>query len=304
MNAISFLAQNTESRVRRFIRKSEIRRLVGKLQQRPLDPELHFRLGKLLLRAHDWPLAAAELRSATTLGKGIDAVGPWLERAQARLPPLTRLEHNQYYRFESLAREISRHGEPAGASVLDVGGGKGYLAQFLPRTDYCLAEPTVNGISGVDLPFTENSFDYVVSCHVLEHVPPGERFTFLDRLCATAKQAVVLLNPFHLAGTSVSERLEFLLRVTGADWAREHLECGLPYLADIEKFAQQRGIRCKIRPNGSVATSTALVLLEHFAKKSLRIAEFERVSEFFNSQMIDCSTSEQFPNAYLVRFDL
>lgn len=304
MTSLSFLAQTAGARIRRYAGTFRIRRLVAELRQRPLDPELHFRLAKILLRAHDWPLAAAEFRSAITLGKEIDAVRPCLEQAQTRLPILTRLEHNQYYRYDTLAREVSRLDDPSGVSVLDVGGGKGYLAQFLPGTNYCLAEPSVNGISGVDMPFSERSFDYVVSCHVLEHVPPDERFQFLDRLCATARRAVVLLNPFHVDGTSVTERLELLLRVTGAAWAREHLECGLPYLAEVEKFAQERGIRYQIRPNGSMTTSTALVLLEHFAKKSLRIAEFERISEFFNTRLLECSTSEQFPNAHLVRFDL
>lgn len=281
-----------------------MRRLLAELRRRPIDPELHFSLGKTLLRAHDWPLAAAELRSAITLGKERDAAWSWLQQAETRLPRLTRLEHNQYHRYQTLAREVSREDDASGVSVLDIGGGKGYLAQFLPRVDYCLAEPSVNGISGVDMPFTKQSFDYVVSCHVLEHVPPGERVQFLDKLCATARRSVILLNPFHVDGTSASERLRFLLRVTGAAWAREHLECGLPFLDDLEKFAQQRGISYEVRPNGSITTSTALVLLEHFAKKSLRIAEFEQVCEFFNTQMLDLSTSEQFPNAYLVRFDL
>jgi SAM-dependent methyltransferase len=221
-----------------------------------------------------------------------------------RLAPLTRLEHNQYHRYDTLAREVSREHDASRVSVLDIGGGKGYLAQFLPQVDYCLAEPDVNGISGVDMPFEKGSFDYVVSCHVLEHVPPGERVQFLDRLCATARRSVILLNPFHVDGTSVTERLRLLLRVTGAAWAKEHLECGLPYLDDVEKFAQRRGISYGIRPNGSITTSTAMVLLEHFAKRSLRIAEFEQVCEFFNTELLDLSTSEQFPNAYLVHFDL
>ena len=56
------------------------------------------------------------------------------------------------------------------------------LASFIPDASYCLVDPSTNGISGVNLPFSNGTFDYVVSCHVLEHIPSGDRNTFLDQL--------------------------------------------------------------------------------------------------------------------------
>jgi 2-polyprenyl-3-methyl-5-hydroxy-6-metoxy-1,4-benzoquinol methylase len=73
-----------------------------------------------------------------------------------------------------IIREMLGHApfpKDAPIKVLDVGGGHGQLASFLPEASYCLAEPSVNGISGADLPFADRSFDYVVSCHVLEQIP-------------------------------------------------------------------------------------------------------------------------------------
>src|SRR5580704_5301452 len=74
---------------------------------------------------------------------------------------------------------------PKGATVLDVGSGRGYLAKTLaehaslPRvTGIDLRPPTrenarfefVEGDIGGRLPFADESFDLVVSTHVLEHV--------------------------------------------------------------------------------------------------------------------------------------
>ena len=110
--------------------------------------------------------------------------------------------------------------------MLDVGGGEGLLAQFLDEAkfEYCLAEPTVNGISGIALPFAPKSFDIVVSCHVLEHIPIDDRVVFLDNLVNQARKAVVFLNPFEVPKTHVTERLKLLISITGADWAKEHLD--------------------------------------------------------------------------------
>jgi hypothetical protein len=199
-----------------------------------------------------------------------------------------------------LASEIVSRAGRSDVSVLDVGGGDGGLASFIPEASYCLAEPTVNGISGTNLPFPDHAFDYVVSCHVLEHIPVKERAGFLDQLLRKAKYGVILLNPFHIDGTYVDERLKLVIKLTGAQWAKEHLDCSLPKVHEIEAYANDRGLDVCIKPNGSLTTSMALVFVDYFASKSGLHDKRDEFNRFFNEKFTEIHYSEEYPNAYLV----
>ena len=164
-------------------------------------------------------------------------------------------------------------------SVLDIGGGDGMLALFLPEVDYVLAEPGTNGIAAEALPFGPRSFDVVLACHVLEHIPAEARTAFLETLCRTARREVVLLNPFRPADSGRDEWLELVLAVTGAPWAREHLACGFPALAEVEAFAAARGLPCRAEPNGLRTLSTLHVLLSHYAGLAKRSHDLPRINE-------------------------
>ena len=96
-------------------------------------------------------------------------------------------------------------------SVLEVGCGEGYLAQHLlkcgPRPerfeacDLSLAK-VLDGIDSLirfreasvyDLPYTDDEFDLVVCCEVLEHLDEPSRA--LDELSRVAKRHVLLSTP-------------------------------------------------------------------------------------------------------------
>ena len=78
-----------------------------------------------------------------------------------------------------LARFISKNGR-----ILDVGGGTGMMTQFLPdfvdKKNYYNLDVSVEMLkysryqslaaASENIPFCDNSFDYVISSEVLEHV--------------------------------------------------------------------------------------------------------------------------------------
>jgi SAM-dependent methyltransferase len=267
----------------------------------PTNMRLHLANAQKAFSEGHFFLAYAELKSAQYLGLSSAEFEQYREPFEKALPPTDTLNHNTYYRLASLATEIEdRSATLSNFSILDVGGGHGSLAAFIRHASYCLAEPTVNGISGTALPFEDESFDFTVSCHVLEHVPEIERSLFLDQLLSKSRKGVLLLNPFEIPGTFVQERLKLMIDITDAEWAKEHLECSLPKISDIEEYAAERGLKIFTKPNGTMTTSIALVFMEHFAKKSKSTVESKAINLFFNEHFMNIMDSNENPNAYSV----
>jgi SAM-dependent methyltransferase len=274
--------------------------VVERLTGRPLDPDLHLELAREAAQDGRPYLAYAALRSAAFLGASPVRVAEQEPAILAALPDNRYMKHNQFFRFASLAAEVTSRGG-AGTSVLDVGGGHGELAAFLPRaTQYCLAEPRVNGISGALLPFAGQSFDFVVACHVLEHIAAGERATFLDQLLACARRGVILLNPFNVPGTYPEDRLRLVIDVTDANWAKEHLACTLPGIDEVQQYASRRGLQFEMKPNGTLTTSLAFVFIDHFAARCGDEAQWRHVNAFFNERYTPIMDSPDFPAAYMI----
>lgn len=283
----------------RALEKKVMSDTVEAIKASPLDANLHIKLADSALKVGNAFLAHAELKSAKFLGAEANSIAGKLQESRSALPNLITMNHNQHFRLESLATELISRAGRKDVSVLDVGGGNGELSAFLPDSEYCLVEPTVNGLSGTELPFPDEAFDYVVSCHVLEHIPVEQRELFLDQLLSKARYGVVLLNPFHVEGTHVEERLKLFIKLTGAQWAKEHLECALPEVGDIEAYASKRGLKADIKPNGCQTTSVALVFVDYFASRSGLRDKWGEFNQFFNEKFTPIHVSDTHPNAYM-----
>jgi hypothetical protein len=271
-----------------------------RLADDPLNPILHCQFAEQCLQLGKSSLAWAELQTALTLGLDRKAIDQLEGHIISQLPNIEEMDHNQYFRFHTLSTAIRRMTHGNRVSLLDVGGGHGQLVQFIPEASYVLAEPTENGISGMNLPFEDNSFDYVTACHVLEHIPTDNRDQFLDHLMSKTKNGLVLLNPFHDDNTFVDERLKLVIEITDADWAKEHLTCTLPRIEMIQKYADSRELACAIEPNGTLAVSMLMVLVNHFAHQAGLLADLKKVNRFLNLRYSDILNLKQYPNAYLV----
>lgn len=136
------------------------------------------------------------------------------KRAQSPFP-LRRYAHDQQY------RAILAHIQP-GMRVLDAGCGEGVLSFMMaekgaevigvdlsgPNIEAAAARASQLNLQNVSflvgdaesLPFSDNSFDLVVSSHVLEHVPDFDRG--LKEVMRVTKRRAVVAIPTALNGCS------------------------------------------------------------------------------------------------------
>lgn len=170
------------------------------------------------------------------------------------------LNFDQDGRYRLCAELIA--GMPNVKSVLDIGSGETCpLNRFITGRIIHGLDPGIR--SAGPSRFSENlltghvedTYDVVVSMDTLEHIPPGERGPFVDRLEDAARQAVVLGFPF-----SESPGPAFLDRVvqdlyeglfhTPHHWLEEHIRLGLPSFRKIAAQLRRRGWHVRLIPQG------------------------------------------------------
>ena len=156
----------------------------------------------------------------------------------------------------------------------------------------------MNGISGLELPFSDNSFDVVVTCHVLEHIPADDRAAFINELTRVAKQNVLIFNPFKNSELDDQERLLLLLDVTKASWAAEHLECGFPAIEEICDYISSKGLSYTVKEYGDIYASIATVFMSYFAGKT-NTDDIRRINRHLN-QEYDQLTSSKYPTNIMI----
>lgn len=137
--------------------------------------------------------------------------------------------------------------------VLDVGGSGSILAEFvkvdltivdiLPNKDKLLNY--VQG-SALAMPFADKSFDVVLSCDVLEHIPKADREMFLKECSRVTKDLMIVAAPFNLKGVREAEILanDYYKKMTGEDhrWLFEHLLDDLPNLQQTGLILGKNGL--------------------------------------------------------------
>ena len=199
---------------------------------------------------------------------------------------LQSLNADVYQRVRATATRIGElyHGKTV--RILDVGGGDGFLCLFLPEAEYVLVEPDVNGLTG-DAALPERSFDVVVVCHVLEHIPAEARDGFLLDLCGKSRGHVLITGPFVSADhQALAEQLNQLAYdITKGSWAAEHIACKLPTTDSIKVFAERNGFPVTVTPTGNTAAVFWMMFAQHYAWQAGQGAELDRITQFFNAQM-------------------
>ncbi|KKN39871.1 hypothetical protein LCGC14_0739030 [marine sediment metagenome] len=173
---------------------------------------------------------------------------------------LIELPFDQYQRYRDVQEiaDLARDKKPL--KVLDVGGHPGIIKEFLTKDDATIVDilpcdtPNYIQTDGSNLPFEDDSFDFVCSLDALEHVPPGNREKFLNEMMRVSKNYVVLICPFHNENIKLAEEItyEFYNKTFNAPLTvlGEHLQHGLPELDEIKKIFEKKGMKPSIIPSG------------------------------------------------------
>ncbi|MBC8163795.1 MAG: methyltransferase domain-containing protein [Roseiflexaceae bacterium] len=201
---------------------------------------------------------------------------------------LLRLPFDQYGRYLMVQEAVATAAEALGIerlALLDVGGyyqeadGTPRLPsqQFLGEHDLtvldlppCDLPGYVQG-DGTNMQFADSSFDLVVCCDTLEHIPPALRDTFIKELVRVARYGVVLICPIDDYRTALAEKVLYAYIHAELhawhDQLREHREYGLPQRPLVrESFA---GAGCELRdyPSGDLHAWLPMMLAKHYLLK-------------------------------------
>lgn len=163
--------------------------------------------------------------------------------------------------------------------VLEVGGAGSILINFvdidlvvvdiLPNAD--TQAEYIQG-SALAMPFADKSFDAVISCDVLEHIPADDRELFIKESIRVTKDLLVIAAPFNLDGVRDAEIIanDFYKKMTGRDhrWLLEHLLDELPNLRKTETVLEKHGLEVDhfsstSLDNWQLVTRTGFLLSEY-----------------------------------------
>ena len=173
---------------------------------------------------------------------------------------LQSLKYVTKYRFASYWYQIKEVMRSEPANVLEIGIGPNLVSSFLTRQNIKVVTidrdtrlgPQLSG-TALHLPFKETSFDTVMCCQVLEHLPFQEFNNCLNELRRITKKKLVLSLPDRTPALSLLVRMPNLIFwdfMVVFPWAiRKHVsdikqhcweigERGYPYKRLIKEIAE------------------------------------------------------------------
>jgi SAM-dependent methyltransferase len=120
---------------------------------------------------------------------------------------------------------------------------------------------------GAALTFDDATFDLVVTCDTLEHVPQPRRAAFWRELLRVARHGVILAAPFGTPEVELAEAIAatYIRVESGREQPqlKEHREYGLPNLDEWLEFLEQSGHTARAYPTGYLHAWLSMMLLKH-----------------------------------------
>lgn len=206
-------------------------------------------------------------------------------------------------------------------TVLEIGGRGDLLKEFLPNAEIFILDNELVSKSphfilgdATKLEFSDNHFDFIVSCDVLEHIPLEEREEYIREHYRCAKKTSIFIAPFSGSENEKLEAdvLENYMKLSGGEdyrWLREHKINGLPKLADIIDILNKNKITYDCVPLGDSNIWHFMINLSHLIvffnwKYEDVYKEFNEINEYFNRNISLLNRGEMISSPYRYAFIL
>jgi GT2 family glycosyltransferase len=191
--------------------------------------------------------------------------------------------------------------------ILDVGGRGNIMKKFLPEDEVFYLDPLVDSEDtnfilgdGCSMPFDDESFDWVTSADVYEHILYHKRMSFLTENIRAAKLGVILTAPFYSKEVEKAEiyaNESYKILSGGEDhiWLKEHLAFDLPKEEEIESFLSSNSIQFSKFFNNNLSIWEHLIgicfLVSQNYSDEIKKA-FEVFNYFYNTWVFPFDSSE------------
>lgn len=213
-----------------------------------------------------------------------------------------------YGRLATIGKIINANRKPNQVfRILDIGGQGNALKNFLPKDrvyymDLLIESDDENFISGdgCNIPLEDESFDWVTSTDVFEHIPEGNRDAFLSENLRVAKDGMILAAPFYSeevrqAEINVNENYKILSEGDDHFWLKEHIENGLPKKETIEEFLNKNKLSFQLINNNDLILWEILLNMSNIVsiKDSKDVAEeLKKFNFFYNNNIFPLDSSK------------
>lgn len=147
-------------------------------------------------------------------------------------------------RHRTLATILSNYFGEKIPKILDVGG-LGSPMQDLLGYKITILDKDTDGKSvtkgnGSELPYSNESFDAVITSDTLEHIPQKDRKNFVAELARVSKDLIIVCAPFLSADNQKAEKrvLDTYKTLVGEEhrWLKEHKNYVLPDVKSVKKY--------------------------------------------------------------------
>jgi SAM-dependent methyltransferase len=155
------------------------------------------------------------------------------------------------------------------SAVLEVGSGPEGLAMFwlglVAGVDVSYQRRPLHcatRASALALPFPDRSWPTVVSCDMLEHMPPALRRQAVQEMARVCEQFLVIAVPSGPAARACYARLSRQFPSHRIPWLGEHMRYGLPDADEVAALLDDRDWQVRIRWHESAVAHGILESLE------------------------------------------